>query len=203
MPKSVDYENLEQNILGSFRENLVRFGYNPDDIEGLQKIRHNAFETVLIMIYENLFKPDGRPDGNIYTLLPYDYNNNNIYILNTLIRVYIKLCSICGKSTGIMGFSSFTGYSHNVLYRWRDDTLNPAKQEIIQKIFKNNQHILVNRLQDTPIGSVAVANNDEETGLKWSANNQQNITKNTVFVLPGERVKDTLQGPSMARIDKE
>lgn len=203
MPKTVDYENLEQNILGSFRENLVRFGYNPDDIEGLQKIRHNAFETVLIMIYENLFKPDGRQESNSFTLLPYDYNDNNIYILNTLVSVYLKLCNICGKSTGVMGFASFTGYSLFTLRAWRGDKLNPARSVSLEKIYKTNQHVLTNRLQDTPLGSVAVANNDEDTGLKWSANNQQNITKNTVFVLPGERVKDSLQGPELKQISKE
>lgn len=203
MPKSVDYENLEQNILGAFRENLVRFGYNPDDVKELQTIRHNAFETVLILIYERLFKSSERLHGTTTTLLPFEYNNNNIYILQTLVDVYIKLCSSCGKSNGVGGFSSLTGYSNQTLNAWKNDLLNPSRAFLIQKIYKQNQRILTNRLQDTPLGSVAVANNDEDTGLKWSANNQQNITKNTVFVLPGERVKDTLQGSTMTRIDKE
>lgn len=203
MPKSVDYENLEQNVIGAFRQNLVKLGYDPDDSEALQKIRHNAFNAVLILTYEQLFKSEVRTMGLYSSILPYEYNINNIYILQTLVDVYIKLCKLCGKSTGIMGFCDFTGYSLQTLTVWRGDPLNPARSVLIEKIYKENAHVLTNRLQDTPLGSVAVANNDEDTGLKWSANNQQNITKNTVFVLPGERVKDSLQGASMPRIDKE
>lgn len=203
MPKRINFDSLEQDVIGAFRETLEKFGYNPDNVEELQKIRHNAFETVLILIYERLFKPDRPTRLNVDTLLPYDYTENNIYILNTLVSLYNKLCSICGKSNGVGGFCSFTGYSYYTIKAWKDDTLNPEKACLIQKIYKQNQHVLTNRLQDTPLGSVAVANNDEETGLKWSANNQQNITKNTVFVLPGERVKDSLQGSTVSRIDKD
>lgn len=203
MPKTVDFENLEQNIYGAFRATLERFGYDPDAIEDLQKIRHNAFETVLITIYEKLFKPEKYNPQNICnSLLPYNWDDSNIYILYTLVDVYIKLCSICGKSNGITGFCSLTGYSHPIIERWSGDPLNPSLVSIMQKLVKTNQHVLTNRLQDTPLGSVAVANNDKETGLEWSRNNAQAITKNTVFVLPGEAVRESLQNTTKAMIGR-
>ena len=75
--------------------------------------------------------------------------------------------------------------------------------EELQNVRKLRQEMVEHKLSDHPIGNTALANNSEELGLKWTANNQQNITKNTVFVLPGERVKDSLQGSAMPRINKD
>jgi hypothetical protein len=47
-------------------------------------------------------------------------------------------------------------------------------------------------LNESPVGVLAVANNDVETGLKWAENNIQQITNNTVYYLPSERL-DHLQ----------
>ena len=43
-------------------------------------------------------------------------------------------------------------------------------------------------LNDTPVGALAVANNDHETGLEWSKNQLQQIAQNAVYLLPSERV---------------
>ena len=45
----------------------------------------------------------------------------------------------------------------------------------------------ISLLNDSPVGALAVANNDSETGLKWAANQIQTITNNTVYYLPSER----------------
>ena len=62
--------------------------------------------------------------------------------------------------------------------------------------------MIENKLSDHVIGATALANNSEELGLKWTAKNAQAITKNTVFVLPGEAVRESLQGSARGMIDK-
>ena len=50
-----------------------------------------------------------------------------------------------------------------------------------------NKGALISNLKDTPVGALAVANNDTETGLEWSKNQQVQVTANQVFYLPSER----------------
>ena len=54
----------------------------------------------------------------------------------------------------------------------------------IQECHKVQQ---IGLLNDTPVGALAVANNDHETGLEWSKNQMQ-VTAQSVYFLPSERV---------------
>lgn len=188
MPSSVDLDNLEQNINGLFLEFLAKGGIDVNDYQAISKIKHNTFEAALIYIYNNLLKPDKNLINNQRSLLPYNDNN----ILNNIADIYIHLCTMCDKSTGIEGFNKLTGIGSETLRIWSMDELNPERMGIINKIRQNNKHIITNRLQDTPLGSVAVANNSEEVGLMWSKNNQAITTQNNTYILPGESVKNKL-----------
>ena len=59
---------------------------------------------------------------------------------------------------------------------------------ILKSIQEYNQGALISNLKDTPVGALAVANNDHETGLEWSKNQAAAIAANTVYLLPSERV---------------
>lgn len=187
MPSSVDLDNLEQDVTGMFLAYLANGGIDTEDLDSLAKIKHNTFESALIYIYNNLFKPDKKLINNQLSLLPYDNNT-----LRRMADIYINLCSICGKSTGLQGFLKLTGVSSGTAYMWLNDELNPERIEILKNIQENNRHIITNRLQDTPLGSVAVANNSEEVGLMWSKNNQAITTQNNMYLMPGESVKNKL-----------
>lgn len=200
--KTVDYEHLEENIKGAFLEFLKKGGFDVNSIEELGRLRHNPFCAALTYVGDKLFRSDQRGTGK-HSLLPYTWNNDNIYILNNIINIYINLCYLTDNDCSMSGLCCLTAYEHSILYKWRSDKLNPLAMEELQNVRKLRQEMVEHKLSDHPIGNTALANNSEELGLKWTVNNQQNITKNTVFVLPGERVKDSLQGASMPRIDKE
>ena len=46
----------------------------------------------------------------------------------------------------------------------------------------------INILNESPVGALAVANNDNETGLNWSRQQALEQANNAVFLIPSERV---------------
>lgn len=109
---------------------------------------------------------------------------------------------MCDKSTGIYGFSALTGYSVRKLHLWKEDELNPERMQQLEKLQKNRQHLLVNRLQDNIVGAVAVANNAEEVGLMWAQKSTPQIQNNTVYLMPGESIRERLKQEKPAEISK-
>lgn len=68
-----------------------------------------------------------------------------------------------------------------------DREVNPIRYDIIKNIQEGHKQAQINILNGSPVGALAVANNDKETGLNWSENNAQQVTSNTVYILPSER----------------
>lgn len=188
MPSVIDFDNLEQNIHGVFLDFLRKGGIEVDNLDALAKIRHNTFEAALGAVRDKLFKADKPGENNQQSILPYDDNN----ILNNLINIYIKLCTMCNKSTGLYGFSTFTGFYYNTLRQWEGDQLNPERMLMLKRITENRRHIHINRLQDTSLGDVAVANNDAELGLMWAKNNAPQVAQKAVYILPAEQTRKEL-----------
>ena len=58
----------------------------------------------------------------------------------------------------------------------------------VKKVSNFRAREIVNNLQASPVGTMAVANNDTETGLQWAKNQQITTEKTTVYYLPSERV---------------
>lgn len=86
-----------------------------------------------------------------------------------------------------MSFSYLIGCSYTTLATWLKDELNPKRLLILKSIQENHKVAQVGLLNNSPVGALAVANNDTETGLEWSKNQVQQITNNTVYYLPSER----------------
>ena len=188
MPSTVDLENLEENITGVFLDYLRKGGVDTENLDAIAKIKHNTFEAALISVQMTLFKADKKQITNQLSLLPYNDNE----ILERLVNIYINLCTMCNKSTGLYGFSSLTGYYYNTIKQWYGDELNPVRMSLLKRIAENRQHLHINRMQDTPLGDVAVANNDTELGLVWAKNSAQAVGKTAVFIIPGEQTKNAL-----------
>ena len=190
MPRTVDLEHLEENITGEFFAFLKKGGIEVDNIESLARIKHNVFESALLAVQYKLFKADKPGINNQKSLLPY---TDNLELLDQLTDIYIRLCTMCNKSTGMDGFAALTGYSYQVLGLWKEDELNPERLKILKKIAHNRKHIHINRLQDTPLGDVAVANNDQELGLNWAKNSAPQTNTVNAYILPGEAARQALE----------
>lgn len=156
-----------------------------NDISQCRTIPHNVLTLCLLGIYNKFFKPHKTLVNNQNSLIDY----NNIEQLTVIANKFIELSLMFNKSLGLMQFSVMTGIHRSTLAEWRDnEKVNPTRSDLIQNICELHKMEQVNLLNDTPVGALAVANNDKETGLNWSTNQAAQITNNTVYLLPSERV---------------
>jgi translation elongation factor EF-Ts len=84
-----------------------------------------------------------------------------------------------------------SGISYATIYNWMNadgEKINPERLEVLKNIQECHKMEQIGLLNDSPVGALAVANNDTETGLEWSKQNAQQIASNTVYILPSERV---------------
>ena len=90
-----------------------------------------------------------------------------------------------------MSFSYMVGINYATLALWlqNDEKSNPARFGVLKSIQESHkaQHIAL--LNESPVGALAVANNDVETGLQWSQNQAITAAANAVYLIPSERLK--------------
>jgi hypothetical protein len=154
------------------------------DIQQCRTIPHNVLTLCMMSVYNQLFKPDHGMINNQRSIIDY----NDIELLTVIANKFIEWSLWFSKSLGLMQFSIFTGIHRATLAEWRDNREpNPARSDIINNICECHKMEQISLLNDTPVGALAVANNDQETGLNWSANQAAQITNNTVYLLPSER----------------
>lgn len=169
------------NCVFSFFEN---FNINIYDVTQCKTVPHNTLTLCMMSIYDKLFKPSCGMVNNQRSLIDY----NDIEQLTVIANSFIKWALWFNKSMGIMQFSMMTGIHWQTLADWeRNEELNPIRSAIVKNIRERHKMEQINLLNDTPVGALAVANNDTETGLNWSKNQAQQITNNTVYYLPSER----------------
>ena len=190
--KSIDAINIntiEQQIDNCIVDFFNKRNIDIYDISQSKAITHNILTLCFMNVYNKLFKPTKPLFNNQKSLIDYD----NIELLSVICDSFIKWTLFFDKSFGIMQFSVFTGIHRATLAEWRDNKeLNPARSDLINNICECHKMEQINLLNNSPVGALAVANNDTETGLKWAANQAQQITNNTVYYLPSERT-DKLQ----------
>ena len=66
--------------------------------------------------------------------------------------------------------------------------MNPTRWEILKNVKEYNKAALISNLKDSPVGALAVANNDIETGLQWATNQAIASGQQAVFLIPSERL---------------
>lgn len=157
------------------------------DYKSITSIKHSTVNYMMSYIYKRLFKPNITLCNNQKSYVDY----NNIELLQVLADKYISICQRFNKSLGVMSFGYMIGVNYSTLYNWMNDKSNEPlslkRLEVIKSIQENHKVQQIALLNESPVGVLAVANNDVETGLKWAANNVQQITNNTVYYLPSER----------------
>lgn len=155
------------------------------DYKSIVNIKHSTVNYMMTYIYNCLFKPDKPQPDNRKSLIDY----NDIELLEVLGDKYITICQRFNKSLGLMAFSYLLGCSYSTFVNWLNasDELNSKRMQVLKKIQESHKQQQISLLNDAPVGALAVANNDHETGLEWAKNQAQQITNNTVYVLPSER----------------
>lgn len=189
MPKTVDFEHLEENILGAFFAFLENGGVDINSLEALAKVRHSTFDCALISVCEKLFKTDRPLPDNRKSLLPYD----DLSILERLWDMYVKLCTMTDNDCSLQGFARLTGINTETFDNWSRDELNPERFVFFKSKLKERQHMVENKLSDSTIGLVALANNSKSLGLHWAENYKPQNNNITAYILPGEAARQALE----------
>lgn len=181
--KYININTISQDIDNCVIEFMNKYSIDIYDLQQCKSIPHNIITLCMINVYNTLFKPDTTLCNNQNSLI--DYNNNEMLFI--IANKFIELSLMFNKSLGIMQFSLFTGIHRETLAGWANDReLNPIRSDIINNIRECHKMEQISILNDTPVGALAVANNDHETGLEWGKN-QQVITTQNVYYLPSER----------------
>ena len=162
--------------------------YNIDiyNLEQCRKVPHNTVNLCFRYIYKQLFKPSCKQISNKHSIIDYE----DIELITILADKFLEICQAFNKSLGLMSFSFMTGIDYKTIYNWMSpegEKLNPKRFQVLIYIQEGHKAAQIGLLNDSPVGALAVANNDQETGLNWSANQAAQITNNTVYLLPSER----------------
>lgn len=181
---SVNPDTISDQIDNCIISFFDRFNIDINDLNQCKSISHNTLTLCMMSCYDNLFKPDKPMINNQRSIIDY----NNIQMLTIIANSFIKWSLWFNKSLGLMQFSIFTGIHRVTLAEWRDHPeINSERSDIIKNIIECHKMEQISILNDSPVGALAVANNDIETGLEWSKNQVNQITNNTVYLLPSER----------------
>lgn len=183
----INPDTIQDKVNDCIKEYCTLYGVNISDYNTRVNIKHNEVNNILRYCYKHLFKPNKGLMNNQKSLIDYD----DIEQLESVVNCFLDICLFFNKSLGLFSFCLFSGIDDNTVIRWSSEQgkeLNPKRWELLKSIKEFNKGALVSILKDSPVGALAVANNDEETGLKWSQNQAQQITNNTVYYLPSERV---------------
>lgn len=186
----INVSTVYDDVMTAFNAAMYSLGFNENGIDNSNDkkpryITHNQVNYCLRQVGYKLFKTDKPLYNNQKSKIDYD----NIELLKELARVFIDICNRFNKSLGLMSFSWLCNIDYSTIYLWlqRDQESNPKRFEILKNLQENHKAIHIGLLNESPVGAMAAANNDTETGLKWAANQAQQITNNTVYYLPSER----------------
>lgn len=181
--KYIDINTIEQQIDNCIDDFLDENGIDRD-YKSITSIKHSTINYMMSYIYKRLFKPDRTLCNNQKSLVDY----NNIELLQVLANKFIDICQRFNKSQGLMSFSYLIGCDYTTLNRWLNEKeSNPKRYNVLKSIQESHKEQHISLLNDSPVGALAVANNDIETGLEWSKQQAALQASNAVYILPSER----------------
>lgn len=183
--KYININTIESDIDKCIDDYLTMMGIDRD-YKSLVNIKHQTVNGMFRYIYKRLFKPDRTLCNNQKSLIDYE----NIELLSLLADKFVDICSMFNKSLGLMSFSYMTGIDYSTIYEWTNEgeKLNPKRSEVLKKIKECHKAAQISLLNDSPVGALAVANNDTETGLQWATKQAIAAGQQAVFLIPSERL---------------
>ena len=117
-----------------------------------------------------------------------DYNNTEL--LQIITDTFIDICNYYNKSLGLISFCYLTGIDYTTILRWLNvEDKSNSRYKVLRKLQETHKAAQVGLLNDSPVGALAVANNDTETGLNWSEKQAAAAASNTIYILPSERLQ--------------
>lgn len=181
----IQVDSISDQIDQCVKDFFNKFNIDIYDLKTIKSIPHNTLNLCFNYIYEQLFKPSKPLFNNQKSLVDYD----NIELLQVLANKFIAICQHFNKSLGLMSFCYMIGLSYDSVYSWlHNPESNPERIKVIKSIQESHKAAQIGLLNDTPVGAMAVANNDVETGLEWSKQQAALTASNQVFILPSERL---------------
>jgi predicted DNA-binding transcriptional regulator AlpA len=184
----INNDTIHDDIINAVNSIVLSMGYDIKNPKERKQITHNELNYIFRQVYILLFKPDKPLYNNQNSKINYD----DITQLKIISESFLDICTSFNKSLGLMSFCYFTGISQDTIYKWispEGEKLNRARSEIIKYIKDGHKAAQIALLNDSPVGALAVANNDIDTGLEWSRNNALQAASNTVFLLSSERAE--------------
>ena len=179
----ININTVYDDILTTFDSVVSDLGYDINNPKERKSISHSEINYCLKQVSYILFKANKSMVNNQNSLIDYD----NIELMSIIANAFIELCQRFNKSLGLMSYAYLVGCDYSTIWRWlQDETLNPERCKMLKNIQECHKVQQIGLLNDTPVGALAVANNDHETGLEWGKNQQVIATQN-VYYLPSER----------------
>lgn len=184
----INNDTIHDDIINAVNSIVLSMGYDIKNPKERKQITHNEVNYIFRQVYILLFKPEKQLYNNQNSKIDYD----DITQLKIISDSFLDICSCFNKSLGLMSFCYMTGISVDTVYKWispEGEKLNPARSEIIKFIKESHKAAQISLLNESPVGALAVANNDVETGLEWSTKQALTAQNNAVFLIPSERLQ--------------
>lgn len=130
--------------------------------EDLYKIDQSRWNSVLLYVYKQVFKPtpDNNPNYRYNGKSNIDYSDKEL--LNSICDIYINFCYEYSKEVSIMGFSKLTGISVDTIYEWLNEgTVERGSSEVAKKLNAEREESLSVRLvsgKGNPVGILGILN---------------------------------------------
>ena len=158
-------ETYYRNVINDHVERYIQeFGYDA------ARLTSNNLLAVCIQVYYDVFKPQKDLFTNKKCNIPYNKNN-----IEKLINIYTDLAFKYNCLPSMFTFSKLTGID--------DETINDYVTVASSRLNNIRKEYLINRLNESTLGIVTLANNEQSIGLMY---NRQNI-------IDHETVKQSLQ----------
>lgn len=187
----LDLENLENRVMTVVYNTLASMGYDRTGAginNPKRTVTHNQINYCFRMVHKYIFKPDKKLISNKQSIIDY----SDIEQLREIANIFLNICGLYNKSFGLMSFSFFTGIDYKTIYNWltpEGEKINPERFQVLKYIQEAHKAQQIGLLNDSPVGALAVANNDIETGLEWSTKQLTLAANNPVFLIPSERLE--------------
>ena len=109
--------------------------------------KQNIWYACCMYIYQNVFKPDHNLRDNRKCIIPYD----DIESIKKIYDNYVYNCMVFGRMITLYGFSKMIGISEDTIWRYSkgQDALSLAWSELFQKVDKDKEQTLNNKLFDS------------------------------------------------------